>query len=99
MNLTNTDIQKALRIKRAVNEYFENTSRINVEAKELMNFFIKKGIFVKNIQDGLPIRDFLRRLDENHNLHLIPQVHFEQKDKNKNWYFVKTVNENDIYQY
>jgi hypothetical protein len=90
MNLTNPDIQKALRIKRAVNEYFENTSRTNVEAKELMNLFIKKGIFAKNNQNGLPIRDFLRHLDENRNLHLIPQVHFEQKDKNKNWYFIKS---------
>ena len=36
MNLTNPDIQKALRIKRAIDEYFENTSRTNVEAKELM---------------------------------------------------------------
>ena len=90
MNLTNTDIQKALRIKRAVNEYFENTSRINVEAKELMNFFIKKEIFVKNIQDGLPIRDFLRHLDENRNLRLIPQVHYEQKEKTKKWFFIRS---------
>lgn len=99
MNLTNMDIQKALRIKRAVNEYFENTSRTNVEARELMNLFIKRGIFAKNNQDGLPIRDFLRRLDENHNLQLIPQVHFEQMDKSKKWYFIKTGNENDIYHY
>jgi len=90
MALTNNDIQKALRIKRAVNEYFENSNDTKVQAKELMNLFIGKGIFTSNNQDGLPIRDFLRLLDENKQLNLIPQVFFEQKEKNKNWYFIKT---------
>jgi hypothetical protein len=90
MNLTNADIQKAFRIKRAIDEYFKNTSRTSVEANELMNLFIKKGIFTKNTQDGLPIRDFLRHLDENRNLQLIPQVHFEQKEKTKKWFFMRS---------
>ncbi len=90
MSITTADIQKALRIKRAVNEYFEHKTETKVEAKELMNLFIKNGIFTHNNQDGLPIRDFLRYLEEKEHLHLIPQVYFEQKDINKNWYFIKT---------
>ena len=89
MSITNDNIQKALRIKRAVNEYFEGSNEQRVQAKELMNWFISKDIFKSNYQDGLPIREFLRLLDENNQLKLIPQVYFEQKVQNKNWYFIK----------
>jgi hypothetical protein len=87
--LTNDDIQKALRIKRTVTAYFDSTNTNKIEAKELMQDFIADGIFNSNNKDGLPIRDFLRHLDEQKQLRLIPQVHFEQKDKNKNWFFIK----------
>lgn len=90
MPLTSNDIQKSLRIKNAVNEYFENSNETKVQAKELMNLFMSKGIFSSNNKDGLPIRDFLRLLDENKQLNLIPQVFFEQKEQNKNWYFIKS---------
>jgi hypothetical protein len=90
MSISNADIQKALRIRRAVNEYFDKTTETKVQAKELMKLFIDKGIFTHNNKDGLPIRDFLRQLDENRLLHLIPQALFEQKDVNKNWYFIKS---------
>jgi hypothetical protein len=89
MELTKDEIQKALRIKRVVSEYFETSNQSKIPAKELMDLFIEKGIFNSNNQDGLPIRDFLRRLDENRQLKLIPQIFFEQKDVNKNWYFLK----------
>lgn len=90
MELTKDDIQKALRIKRAVNEYFEKSTDKKVQAKELMNLFISKEIFTSNNKDGLPIRDFLRFLDEKKQLNLIPQVFFEQKEQNRNWFFIKT---------
>jgi hypothetical protein len=90
MSITTADIQKALRIRKAVAEYFENSNQTKIAAKDLMPFFIIKGIFNLDHREGLPIRDFLRHLDENQHLHLIPQVYFEQKEKNKNWYFIKT---------
>jgi len=90
MTLTKDDIQKALRIKRAVDDYFEKSSEKKVQAKELMKLFISKGIFTSNNKDGLPIRDFLRFLEDNKQLKLIPQAFFEQKEQNKNWYFLKT---------
>lgn len=90
MSITTADIQKALRIRKAVAEYFENSNQTKIAAKDLMPFFINEEIFNLDHRDGLPIRDFLRHLDENQHLHLVPQVHFEQKEKNKNWYFIKT---------
>lgn len=90
MSITKEDIQKSLRIKKAVIEYFESSSQTKVMAKDLMTLFITKGIFKKDYKEGLPIRDFLRHLEENNHLNLIPQIHFEQKEQNKNWYFIKT---------
>ena len=90
MALTHLDIQKALKIKKVVAEYFERNNLTKVEAKELMPNFIAKGIFYTNNQDGLPIRIFLRKLDDEKNLKLIPQAFFEQKDQNKNWFFIKS---------
>lgn len=78
MSISNSDIQKALRIKRSVNEHFETSNQSKVLAKDLMSLFITKDIFTKDYQEGLPIRDFLRHLYKNNHLHLIPQVHFEQ---------------------
>jgi len=92
MSVSSSDIQKALRIRRAVTAFFESSNQTKVMAKDLMKIFIEKGIFTHDHKEGYPIREFLRHLDEHNHLHLIPQVHFEQKDKNKNWYFIKTAN-------
>jgi hypothetical protein len=90
MAITNNDIQKALRIKRNVKSHFEKHSQMKVQAKELMPQFIADGIFEENHQDGLPIRDFLRHLDRENHLHLIPQAQYDQKDRNKNWFFINS---------
>lgn len=87
--MTEDKIQKAFKIKKVVAEYFENSIETKVAAKDLMPQFIKAGIFQKNHKDGLPIRNLLRDLDNEGLLRLIPQVHFEQIDINKNWYFIK----------
>jgi hypothetical protein len=63
MSITNEDIKKVLKIRKAVSEYFENSGQSTVMAKDLMTFFISKEIFSKDHKEGLPIRDFLRHLD------------------------------------
>lgn len=85
------DIQKALRIKRVVENYFNNNQSIGdkIPAKDLMPNFIKEGIFTSNNKDGLEIREFLRQLDEANLLKLIPNVFPERKDKNTNWFFTR----------
>lgn len=53
MSLSNSDLQKALRIKRAINEYFESSSETKVQAKQLMEFFKSNGVFSSKNKDGL----------------------------------------------
>ena len=60
-----------------------------IQAKEIMNHLVSKGIFEKNHLDGLPLKNFLKHLDDNHHTHLIPQIHCEVKLKNKNWFFIR----------
>ena len=93
MGITSNDIQLALRIKRSVNKFLQSSNKTMIEAKELMPHFISEGIFEKNHQDGYPIREFLRHLEKENHLHLIPQAHYSQKDTNKNWYFIKPYND------
>ena len=93
MSLTKDDIQKSLRIKRTVAEYFESSNVSKIQAKELMSLFVQKEIFNSNHKDGLPIRDFLRHLYKEEQLKLIPQVHYEQKAQNINWFFIKITQE------
>ena len=91
MSLNNNTIQQALRVKRAVTEYFEkNQSVSKIAAKDLMPFFVSEGIFNMDYdRPGLPIRNLLRELDENDELHLIPQVHAERKTVRTYWFFVR----------
>lgn len=95
MNVTDKEIQKALRIKRAVTEYFDNSNQTRIQAKQLMDFFIEKGIFTKNLKDGQPIRELLTKLDAAKLVYLIPQISFEMRGADKVWYFIKqTASEN-----
>lgn len=57
-------------------EYFKNSEQSKVMAKDLITMFIANDIFTKDHKEGLPIRDFLRHLEENNHLHLIPQIQF-----------------------
>jgi hypothetical protein len=91
MAITDTEIQMAFRIKRCVKEFFDTHNQTEIEAKELMPLFIKKDIFNLNYQDGLPIQDFLRHLEKEKYLNLIPQALYKKKNTNKNWFFIKTI--------
>ena len=91
MAITDTEIQMAFRIKRCVKEFFDTHIKTEIEAKELMPLFIKNGIFNSNPQNGVIIRDFLKYLEKENYLNLIPQALYQQKNTNKNWYFVKTI--------
>lgn len=90
MAISNDDVQKAMQITNCLDEYFKTHPVSRIQAKELMPEFISTKIFIKNHRDGLPIRNFLRHLEKENHLHLIPHVHFEQKQVNKFWYFINT---------
>ena len=86
--IADSGIQKALRVKRAVAEYFtSNPEEISVQAKSLMPLFIRKGIFTQDSKEGKPIRELLRILQKEKMLHLIPQASGELKNVNYNWFF------------
>ncbi len=94
----------ANRINEALKEFFSmSSSPKKVKAKSLMNLFIEKGIFSSNHRDGLPIRNYLRYLDDNNMLDLIPYVMVERKATNRNWFFIDISSDgtsnsvNDIY--
>lgn len=102
MALSKSTIQKALKVKSALKDYFDKHPHSGpVPAKELMPLFISKGIFPSDHREGLPIRKLLRDLDEERMLNLIPYVIPERKAKNTNWFFSpvsgpKTINVSEI---
>lgn len=76
-------------INQTIQEWFAKNPDIKkVLAKDLMPEFIKVGIFQKDYQKGLPIRQVLRDLDKEKQLRKIPYTLPERKSKNTNWYFI-----------
>jgi len=78
------------KLNRAVEDYFDKNKSISeIPAKDLMPLFVENGIFTADSKDrpGKPLRDFLRKLDRNNNLQLIPFLYADRKDKNTFWYF------------
>lgn len=88
--LSETEIHKAGRVDQIVRDYFDaNPSISEIQAKELMDLFIEKGIFAKNHRNGLPIRKFLRALDAANKLELISNSKVIRKEVNRNWVFTR----------
>ena len=84
------NISKIEKINQVLDDYFEKNKNISqVPAMDLMDEFVKGGIFNSDSDDrpGLPIRNLLRELDKNNQLHLIPYVVVDRKTKNRSWYF------------
>lgn len=81
-------MSKINQINKVLQEYFElNKGISSIPAKDMMPYFISAGVFEKDIKNGKPIREVLRRLDVKNELHQIPFVHAERKESNTNWFF------------
>jgi hypothetical protein len=81
-------MSKTAQINQVLHSYFEvNKSVKIIPAKDMMPYFILAGVFEKNNKNGKPIRDILRKLDANNQLHLIPHVYAERKVVNTSWFF------------
>lgn len=81
-------MEKITKINSVVIDYFQkNETIIEIPAKDLMPEFIKAKVFVADQKNGLPIRQILRKLDAQNQLHLIPSVYADRKAINVNWYF------------
>ena len=84
-------MNKINQINKVLQEYFElNKSISSIPAKDMMPYFILAGVFEKDIKNGKPIREVLRRLDAKNELYQIPFVHAERKESNTNWFFQRT---------
>ena len=84
-------MNKIAAINTVLQQFFnDNTSVTTIPAKDMMPYFIKAGIFDKDEKKGKPIREILRKLDSEKQLHLIPYVIPERKAKNTNWFFGRT---------
>jgi hypothetical protein len=87
--MTELKTHKAGRIDQIVRDYFNDNPTIKeIRAKDLMPIFINKEIFTKDYRNGLPIRKFLRELDDENKLNLLKNIKVIKKDKNRNWYFI-----------
>ncbi len=75
-----------------IQKYLEKEKIENAKPKDLMPILIKKGYFLKDHRNGLPLRNLLRDLDRNNQLHLLPQVRVERKEKNTFWFFSPVYN-------
>jgi len=84
------NVQKINAINAVIEKYFTLYPNANrIAAKDMMNHFIKEGIFKKDHRNGLPIRNILRDLDAKGELNKIPHVLAERKGVNTNWYFLR----------
>src|SRR5687767_15677639 len=83
-------LHKIERIDQVVREYFEENSHMNeILAKNLMRRFIDKGIFLRDYDNGLPIRQLLRLLNKENKLHLLKQCRVMRMGVNRSWYFMR----------
>lgn len=84
------DMEKINAINRVVDAFFKaNPDVDSIKAKDLMPELMKAGVFTSNHRDGLPLRNLLRELDSKKELGLIPRLHVERKQTNRNWYFIR----------
>lgn len=68
-------LKRIERINEVVKEYFsKHTQSESIGATLLMPLFIRKGIFLKDTENGLPVRAILRELYNTNQLHLLPDT-------------------------
>ena len=85
--------EKIRKINSVIDEYFAKYPKLDrVAVKYLMKDFIKAGVYKKDYQEGLPLRNDLRDLDKAGQLILIPSLITERKTTNTYWFFQRTVN-------
>jgi len=78
------------KINNVLEEHFKNHfSNKEVPAKDFMHLFIKNGIYDKDVRNGLPLRQDLRKLDELNELHRVKYLVIKRKKVNTFWYFQK----------
>lgn len=75
MSITPADIQKALRISKAIQEHLESTPTVNVSSTDLYFVLADRGLVERDKEQGQHFRAFLTKLVKANMLNLIPQCH------------------------
>ena len=73
MKLSKDEIQQALRIKKAIQHYLDQTKGVNLRSTDVFPYLVRRGLFEQDSKNGLYFRRFLKKLFLNEMLHLIPQ--------------------------
>lgn len=83
-------IEKGQLADRYIKRWFTMTCADSAKPKDLMAFLVEHRVFPKDHREGFPLRNLLRQLDSVDRLSVITTARFEQKRKNKSWFFVRS---------
>ncbi|MFZ1686426.1 MAG: hypothetical protein WAU70_03330 [Flavobacteriales bacterium] len=75
MPLTPAEIQKALRISKAIQEHLESNTTVNLTSFDLYGMLAQRELIERDPQRGQNFRMFLTKLVKANMLNLIPQCH------------------------
>lgn len=88
--LSEYNIQKVGKIDQIVFDYFTQNPKVKeVQAKDLMEDFVKAGVFSKDYKAGLPLREFLKKVEDSNNLDLFKKATLIRNEETKYWFFVR----------
>lgn len=76
-----------VRMGYVIQKYLEQNNLFDAKPPELMSILIENGYFKYDVREGKPLRDVLRKLDDNDMLYLLPQLRVDRMEVNRQWYF------------
>lgn len=95
MKLRHDEIQKAIRISKAIQEHLEKINTDDLRSTDLYPILARKKLIERDKNNGIHFRKFLRYLKEKGALHLIPQCKYKFSERNSNhleWHFYRVKN-------
>lgn len=94
MKLTNDDVSRAMKISRAIQDYFDNDPfQKTLRSTDAYDILVKKNLVEVDRHSGIKLREFLHKLKNNDALKLIPQCRAEETKGNfTHWYFESAKN-------
>jgi hypothetical protein len=73
MSLSPAEIQQALRISKAIQQYLETSRAVNIPSTEVYDFLADQKLIERDLEKGRHLRQFLTKLVKANMLNLIPQ--------------------------
>ena len=80
--------RKAKKVDAQIIRYFEEIGVESAAPNELMPYLVRHGAFPRDHREGYPLRELCRRLYSAGRFSLMTTAHFDQKARNKSWYFL-----------